>query len=410
MTARTPRRAVAPTWLMGLTNSVFGMYGGVMVIAVPQLLSARRVPEGTIAAMTAIMLTPGIWTALASPILDVRFSRRQYAAATAGFAAILLAVALLHLDNLLLAEICLVTGYFCANLNQSAIGGWFSGITAAEHENKLSMWMTIGNLGGCGAMGAAAATLMLHFPPVVAALLLGAVIFLPTTVYWWISAPGPDRRLASDSFLQFFGEVASLLKRREILVALLIFVAPAATFSLTNFLAGLGADFHAGPGFVGVIGGTGAMLGGIVGCFIFPLIDRWLPLRMLYLTIGLLGSGFTLSLLMLPHTPIAFAAALIGENVFQGLAITASMAVAFETIGRSNPLASTTFCVVISAFNVPISYMLLVDGAAYDRHGVNGSYIADAASGLSSSLLLMVLLLWLGRRRAVNAARPYAAA
>ena len=32
------RRSVAPLWLMGLTNSVFGMYGGIILISVPQLL------------------------------------------------------------------------------------------------------------------------------------------------------------------------------------------------------------------------------------------------------------------------------------------------------------------------------------------------------------------------------------
>jgi MFS transporter, PAT family, beta-lactamase induction signal transducer AmpG len=405
-----PRRAFAPLWLMGLTNSVFGMYGGVMIIAVPQLLSARQVPEATIAAMTAVMLSPGFWTFLTSPILDVRFSRRQYAVATAGVGALMLVMGLLNLDNLLLAEACLVAGYFCANLNQSAIGGWMSGITAPEHENKLSMWMTIGNLGGCGAMGAGAAAMMLHFPPAVAALVLGAAIFLPTTVYWWMPAPGPDRRLASESFVKFFGEVASLLKRREILIAILIFAAPAATFSLTNFLIGVGGDFHGTAEFVGIVGGTGAMLGGIAGCCIFPLIDRVLPLRMLYLVIGLVGALFTLSLLMLPHTPTAFAFALIGENVFQGLAITASTAVAFEAIGRSNPLASTTFCLVISAFNVPIFYMLFVDGAGYSRHGISGSFIADAGVSLVASALLMSLLIWLSHRRALRAPQPYVAA
>jgi MFS transporter, PAT family, beta-lactamase induction signal transducer AmpG len=274
----------------------------------------------------------------------------------------------------------------------------------------LSMWMTVGNLGGCGAMGAAAAAAMLNLPPVIAAGLLGAAIFLPTLVYWWMPAPGPDRRLASESFPKFFGEVVSLVKRREILIAILIFAAPAATFSLTNFLAGIGGDFQASPQFVGTIGGTGAMLGGICGCFLFPQIDRLLPLRMLYLMIGIVGAVFTLSLLMLPHTPAAFAVALIGENVFQGLAITASTAVAFEAIGRSNPLASTTFCLVISAFNVPISYMLIVDGAGYSRHGISGSYIADAAVSLVASALLMSLLMWLARRRLLSAAQPYAAA
>jgi PAT family beta-lactamase induction signal transducer AmpG len=63
---------------MGLTNAVFGMYGGIMVISVPQLLSARHVPEATIAAMTAVMISPSLWTFLVSPVLDVRFSHRWY--------------------------------------------------------------------------------------------------------------------------------------------------------------------------------------------------------------------------------------------------------------------------------------------------------------------------------------------
>ena len=75
---------------MGLANAVFGMYGGIIVISVPQLLSARHVPEGTIAAMTAAMISPGIWGFLFSPVLDVRFSRRWYSVATAVTAALLL--------------------------------------------------------------------------------------------------------------------------------------------------------------------------------------------------------------------------------------------------------------------------------------------------------------------------------
>jgi len=63
---------------MGLANGVFGMYGGIMVISVPQLLSARHVPKSIIAAMTTVMLSPGFWAFLVSPVLDVRFSRRWY--------------------------------------------------------------------------------------------------------------------------------------------------------------------------------------------------------------------------------------------------------------------------------------------------------------------------------------------
>jgi MFS transporter, PAT family, beta-lactamase induction signal transducer AmpG len=386
-------RRFAPVWLMGLTNAVFGMYGGILVISVPQLLSAQHVPEATIASMTAVMLSPGFWTFIVSPVLDVRFSRRWYSAVTAAVAAALLVLALLNLKNLALVEILLVTGYFFANLYQSALGGWLASITTKEQQNKLSVWVTVGNIGAGGAMALTTGEIVRNLPPLAAALLLGALLLLPTAVFPWMPAPGPDRRLARESFPQFFSEVVSLLKQREVLIAILLFIAPAATFSLTNFLGGLGADFHASTHVVGLVGGSGVLLGGICGCFIFPLIDRLLPLRFLYLGIGITGSLFTLALIAMAHTPVTFALALIGENIFQALAITASTAIAFETIGRSNPLAATTYCLMVSAFNVSIFYMLFVDGWGYARSGVGGSYAADAGFSLLFCLILGALLI-----------------
>jgi PAT family beta-lactamase induction signal transducer AmpG len=392
------RRSFAPIWLMGLANAVFGMYGGIMVISVPQLLSARHVPESTIAAMTAVMLSPGFWSFLVSPVLDVRFSRRWYSLTTATVAAALLVLALLNLDHLMLFEVLLVTGYFFANLYQSALAGWLSTIVKTAEESQLSAWITIGNIAGGGAMAVTAGEMTRNLPTALAAVLLGAVVMLPTLIFLWMPAPGADRRVAGESFARFFGEVLSLLKRREVLIAILLFAAPAATFSLTNFISGLGSDFQASTHFVGLVGGGGVLLGGIAGCLLFPAIDKLLPLRFLYLAIGVAGALFTITLLLLPHTPSAFAAALIGENVFQALAITASTAIAFETIGRANPLAATAFCLQISAFNVPISYMLLVNRAGYAWRGVDGSYVADAGASIISSLLLAALLIWLMRR------------
>jgi PAT family beta-lactamase induction signal transducer AmpG len=385
-------RTFAPLWLMGLTNAVYGMYGGIVVVSIPQLLSARHVPEATIASMTAAALSPGFWSFLVSPVLDVRFSRRWYAAVTAVAAAVLLWLAVLNLDNLALIETLLVAGFFCVNLNQSALGGWLSNITPAEQRNQLSVWVTIGNVGATGAMAMTAGEIVRDLSTPAAALVLGGLVLLPTAVYAWMPAPGPDRRLARESFPLFFGEILELVRRREVLLAILLFVAPAATFSLTNFLGGLGADFQVSPRLVGLVGGAGVMLGSISGCFLFRLIDRLLKLRFLYLMVGIIGSSFTLTLIPLPHNPTTFILALVGENVFQGLSITVSVAIAFETIGRDNPLAATTYSLMYSAFGIPISYMLFIDAWGYGRGGVAGCYAADAGLGLGSCLLLAALL------------------
>jgi MFS transporter, PAT family, beta-lactamase induction signal transducer AmpG len=398
--SRPGLRSHAPVWLSGLTNAVFGMYGGIVAISVPQLLSARHVPESTIAAMTAVMMSPGFWAFLVSPALDVRFSRRWYCVLTAVLAALLLVVALLNLDNLALVEGLLVVGFFFANLYQSALGGWLASITTTEAEKKLSVWVTIGNIGGGGAMAAFAAQLMRNLSTSLAAFLVGGAVLLPIAVFPWMKAPGPDRRLARESFPQFFAEILALLRQRNVLIALVLFVTPTATFSLTNFLSGVGRDFGASVSFVGWVGGIGVLAGGIAGCLCFRLIDHLLPTRLLYLAIAAVGALFTLALLLCAHTPATFAVALTGENVFQALGITAMVAIAFETIGRSNPLAATTYSLLVSASNIPITYMLLVDGWGYGHSGVTGSFIVDAACSLLSAVLLGALLIAYTQRAA----------
>ncbi|MGH8254562.1 MAG: MFS transporter [Steroidobacteraceae bacterium] len=376
-----------------MTNAPFGMYGGILVISIPQMLNSRHVPEAIIAAFTAVTVSPGMWSIVASPMLDVRFSRRWYSVVTVSIAALLLSIALVNLDETGLAEFLLVTGFFAANLYQSALGGWLSSVIAPEERSHLSAWLTIANISGGGAMAVIAGEVASRFPPTETALILGGVLLLPIVVFPWIPAPGPDRRLASDSFGQFFREVGGILKRREVLLSLVMFALPGASFALVNLLAGLGSEYHASMRFVGAIGGAGVVAAGIAGCLIFRLVDRLMPLRFLYLTIGVVGAGFTLALTMLPLTPLAFAIALIGENLFQSAAITAAIAVSFDTIGERNPLAATTFCLMVSVMNLPNTYMIIVDGWGHAWHGIAGSFVFDACASLVACTLLGMLLL-----------------
>ncbi len=387
-----------PLWLMGLTNSSYGLYAGIQVFALPQLLAARHVPEATIAAMSAVELSPGFWAFLLSPVLDVKFSRRWYACALALIAAGLLLVAMLNLNHIYFVEAAITFGFLSSYLYQSALGGWLSSITTHEEENTLSIWMTVGNVAGGAVMAVACGEIVRRFSVTTAAILLALIVVAPMIPFPFMPAPGPDRRLANESFGQFFGDLVALVKRREVLVALILFISPAGSFALTNFLAGLGGDYHASPRLLGFILGIGAGLAGIAGSFLFQPLSRLLPLRPLYLTIGLVGSLFTLSLIALARTPTAFTIALVGENLLQSCAITACTAITFDVIGRDNPLASTTFCFLGSMYGLPLSYMLYVDGVGYSHHAAAGAFATDAVCGITASLLLGALLFYLSRR------------
>jgi PAT family beta-lactamase induction signal transducer AmpG len=399
-------RTAPPIWVMGISNSSFGLYGGLAFFAIPQLLAAQHVSEAKIAGITAAALSPNFWAVVFGPMLDVRFSRRWYATLFAALASVLAVIAVLNLQHLVILEIALVIGSAAAILSTTALGGWLSTVVRKEDENRLSAWFNFAYIASMGLGMVVGGELVRNLPLWLAAGLLGALVFLPASIFLFMPSPGPDRRLAGESFVQFSREILLLLRRREVLITLLLFLTPCGSFALTNMLGGLGNDFSASPRMVSLAGGLGAIVPGMVGSLLFPLLAKRMPLRLLYLANGTLGGLFTLSLLVLPHAPWTFTAALVGEFLFQAISYTGTVALAFETIGENNPLAATTFTFLIAATNVPVAYMLYLDGRAYAFGGVRSSFAADALI----SIVVCVLIGWFLSRLPGGAFRPAMAA
>jgi len=387
-------------WLMGLTNATLGFASGTMNFVMPQLMASVHIPEPKIALITAIAVSPNFWFVLFGPILDVRFSRRWYATVTAALSGVAGAVAVLSLHHLIVLQLAMVVCNAAAMLSSSALGGWLSNIVPDEHKNPLSKWMNIALVSGTGVIVGLGGELVRGLGRMPAGLLLGALIFFPALAFVLVPAPGPDKRLAGESFAQFNRDVIALLKRREVVMVLLLFLSPCSSFVLPNLMGGLGADFHASARAVSFWGGVGAFTPGLLGCFVFPLIARRVRLRFFYLANGILGCLFTLSLVMMPHTTATYAGALFGEYLFQAVAFSIQIGIVFEAIGPNNPLAATTFSFLTAATNVPVTYVTLIDGRAYARAGITGTLFVDAAIGIVTCLVAGALLARLDTRRA----------
>jgi PAT family beta-lactamase induction signal transducer AmpG len=387
-----PTTRPAPIWLMGLGNLPFGFFSGILVVTAPQILAAQHVPGGRIASIMAVVISAPLWIFWISPILDVRFSRRWYATAFAALAALTFALALLLQTHIDLLQWLLFLGFGSISLSSYALGGWLATLVRHEDEGKLSAWNQGCSFGGGGLMAILTEELLRVMPLRPAALLLGVIVLLPTLIYLRMPAPGPDRKLARESFGGFFRAILQVIVRRETLIALALFLLPSASFSLTNILGGLGNDFHATPRIVAAVGGFGVSFAGILGCTLFVPLSRIAPLRPIYLGIGIVGSLFTAGLLLLPHSTLTFCIAMIGENIFQSMAFSAAIAIAFETIGRDNPLSATQFSLFVVASIVPLVYMEVLDGHGYASHGLPGAFLTDAVCGLTACLLLTVIL------------------
>jgi MFS transporter, PAT family, beta-lactamase induction signal transducer AmpG len=383
-----PPRRLPPIWLMGLTNSLFGLMGGFAVVTLPELLAAQGIPGGHIAAITAAILSPGFWIFLLAPMLDVRLSRRSYALLFGFLAAAAVGSTVFDHRRPAVVEAVMIAGYVAANLYQGAVGGWMGSLIEKDQDSRLGVWFAVANTGAAGIMMLFAGAAVRRIPPALAGLLVGGAMLAPMLLFLAIPAPGPDRRLARESFGRFWAEVASLLKQREVLIALALFLLPSASFSLTNVLGGVGSDFSASQRTVSLFAGVGTVLAGLVGSFLLAPLAKRFPLRPLYLGIGIAGGLFTLTQLALPRAPWSFGLAITGENLFQALAFAAGNAISFEVIGPENPLAATLFTLFMAATNLPIVYMAYIDGRGYDLDGVTGSFLADAGISIAVSLFL----------------------
>lgn len=386
-----PRR-LPPIWLMGLTNSLFGLSGGFAVVTVPEMLAAQGVPGGHIAVIVAAILSPSFWAFLLSPMLDVRFSRRTYAIVFGSLASLAVGFTVYDHSNPLLVEAVMMAGVLAATFYQGAVGGWMGSLISHEQDSSLGMWFAVANTGASGLMILFAGGIVRRFAPAEAAILVAGATMLPMLFFLAVPAPGPDRRLARESFGRFWAEVASLAARREVQTALLLFLLPSASFALTNVLGGVGKDFSASEHLVSLFAGFGSVAAGLAGSFLLKPLSRRLPLRPLYLGIGITGGLFTLSLLALPRAPWCFGLAFTGENLFQALAFATGNAITFETIGPGNPLAATLFTLLMAAANFPIFYMGVIDGHGYDWRGISGSFTADACISIAVCLLLSWVL------------------
>lgn len=302
-------------------------------------------------------------------------------------------------------ELLLVTAYAAAIMSSNALGGWLATLITRDEEARMSAWTQVAAFFGYGAMAILPSEMARLVSPRVEAVLLGALVAAPAMVCAVIPMPREEavqaRRLA-ESFGTFWHELRTLLKSREVLLALPLFLAPAASFALTNNLTGLGKDFHAPDLFVSRASGVLLAVAGLPGCLLMPLLAKKVRPLLLYFGVAVVGAMFTLALVWLPHSPTTFVAAVMGENIFQAFAYTTEVAIVFEMISaaaarrsgnRENPLAGTQFGLLTAATVLPINYMGRLDGWAYGRlGGLRGELLTDAGMGLLACLLLLPML------------------
>ncbi len=384
---------VPPAWLLGWGYLSYSISNSVAIIAVPDLLASAHVPEAQIATVTSLYISTAVISIPLAPLLDLRVSRRTYAIEFAILTAMCTFGSLVAIGNIPLLSsvlfLCGVSTVMCVN----AVGGWFGNLLPTEEKDVLGAWFQVVNFGAGGIVAAFMIYLLRVLPHPLGETVIAALALLELPLFIFTPCPPADRKLASESFLNFAREVVTLYRRRDVKWILALFLAPSASFALTNTLSGFGHSFRTSDEMVGVIAGAGVAVAGAFGALLVPRLTKHLSPVAIYLLVGLVGAGFTLSLIPAPRDPVVFAVAVLGQNVFQGSALSAANVIVLRAIGHNNPLAATQFGVLIGATQVPLTYMQMIDGHAYDLGGVAGTFVADALIS-GTACVILGLLYW----------------
>ncbi len=386
------RSAHPPVWLLGFGFWPLGINAALLLITMPQLLAAQHTPENRIAAITTMALAPGFVSFLMAPLLDWGVSRRTWAVIFALVTGVGSVAAFLFVKQLDVLPALFFLSNLGAYLVSAACGGWFGELVAREEQRALGSWLAVVNIASGGLAAALAIPLFRGLPSPFGALALGGLNLLVLPLFLRTPCPPADAKLAHEGFIAFARDVIQVVRKPIVLWTLLLFVSPATAFALTNSLSGFAGDFHTSEALAGAIGGAGVAVAGVVGSLVAPRLGAGLRPRVLYIVLGLLGAGFSFLLIVLPRTPALFGISLLGENIFQAAAFAVSNLIALNTLGEDNPLAATQFGLLFAASSVPLTYMQMIDGAAFAAHGLNGGLFADALMTLLSCVALAIIL------------------
>lgn len=386
------RPAHPPIWLLGLGFWPLGVNGALLLITMPQLLAAQHAPAGRVAGVTAMALAAGFVSFLLAPLLDWRFSRRTWAAGLTVLTALGSAAAFLLVRRIELLPLLFFGSNLGAYLVTAACGGWFGELIPRERHGALGGWFAAVNIASGGLVAAIAIPVFRGLPGPLGGLLLGGTNLIALPVLLLTPCPPANVRLAREGFAAFARDVAGVVRQPIVLWTLLLFLSPATAFALTNSLSGFAGDFHTSEAMAGLIAGAGVCVAGVVGSLLAPRLGARLPPRVLYIVIGLLGAAFSLILIPLPRTPAMFGLAMLGENIFQAAAFAVSNVISLNSLGKDTPLSATQFGLLFASSAAPLTYMQIIDGAAFSAHGLNGGLLADGAVTAGASLVLALIL------------------
>lgn len=392
------------SWLFGLliapsavvANGV--IQGGVL----GYMLSRYGVSEGRASHMIALLALPTSLYFLWSPMTDFLMRRRTWLLLGSVMAALLMAAGLYQKDLMSTTTMVLmVLSACCVQLVVSSCGGIMGALQSERARRTSSGFYQAGGLG----FGALAAMVLIPISDTgrrdLLALAAAGMIALPGLLAFAAPKQATIGGETVGATVRRIGrEFVATFWRWGAVPYTLTMLFPIATGAELSLITGIAKNYGVNGAHVAWMNGLGGALlmgAGSVATMLIPARSR---APVVYLTIGLVNAA-TLGVFWLgPMSPADYYAGATLYMFTVGAAYAYFTAVVLEFLGNSGKSGSGRYSIINSIGNIPVLYMIRVDGWGGDMWGTRGVTGVECVIGsLGAGLLLAYFLIWGPKRR-----------
>jgi len=409
--------APMPAWLPFLLVMPSGLCNALSLVALPYFLAQRGLQMQQVGLSVALSMLPHAWRFLLGPLADLWLRRRSWyllSVATSAMSAIAL-YSLLERQHPSLALINL----FLPVLNlgvamaDTAVASLSASLVATRQQGRAASAYTLGQLGWQGILGSL--ILFLREPPAwlgprlgwlplsftaIGIVAAGCMVAAGLTVLFVREAPPGLRQLvlskdssaggAHAAYQPLWRELLGFVRSRAGMLGLLACVLPLGTSAIDCLEGALAGDYRAGAWHVAFVGGVGGTLAGLVGALaggvLVARMGRFSAYCVASASMGITAIGLS----ALPANPSMYVVGMLFYGALASAVAAAFNAYAFQLIASSRA-ASSVCGLLYGAVNLPLSYMLVVDGWAHTQAGRVGLFFTDGIICLISVLALVAM-------------------
>lgn len=409
----SPSRPYPHPFIYLLLILPFGAESGYLSVTLAYQLTHAGVSTVQVASLIAIYLLPHTWKFLWASIIDTTLTRKAWYVIGAILTGLgFLACVLLPITGPGVKMLSLVV--FLMSLATTFLGMSVEALmayhTPHEAKGRAGGWFQAGNLGGSGLGGGLGLWLAQHSsaPWMAGAFLAGCTLLCALPLLLIDEPPKYEAQGKSynqgsalthqwANLMRVLKDIWILLRSSSGFLALMVLFLPIGTGAASSLWASTAEVWHANADTIALINGTLGGLISIPGCLLGGYLCDRMDRKFAYLLFGSIQAVCAVFMGMAPRAEDIFIVFTLAYALTSGLTFAAFTALVLDVI---NPdAAATQYNIFASLANMPIAYMVVLNGWVYDSRGASAMLYTEATLALVAAVVAATTIALVRRRR-----------